>query len=439
MSDVTVALTQNTISVAVGNTVPYGVDSSAAFGTDNVAIRSDGTGRGVQSSKVVIADTGAVTTRQASTQDGIAVIGRAGGSGTYTATVTVATLSANTTLTIPALTGTVATLENAQTFTAAQTVSAADGVTIQQAATQDAVKIVGRAGGTGSYSATIAPPTLSGNVTITLPAASVDLGTGVFATSAFGTDNRMLRSDGTSRNAQASAITVDDSGNLSGAASVVIGTDPTGSELLRVGGDSVINGSVVISSTGATARASSLFIDQASAIKSRLFTLGSGTSTTGEIEILCFSSNASAGNSVLTLQASRIAANSACVLQLGNTTDATSPTDTSASLNTEGGLAVAKKIFNGDTTDASNKDTGSIVTEGGIAAEKSIFAGGDLQCSGVVKIDGTQVVKEQQAAIADESTADASDLATAIALANALKSKLNAALAMLRAHGLIAT
>jgi hypothetical protein len=127
------------------------------------------------------------------------------------------------------------------------------------------------------------------------------------------------------------------------------------------------------------------------------------------------------------------------IIKCDNTTDATGPTDTSASINTAGGGAFAKKIFNGDTTDATDKDTGSIVTEGGIAAEKSIFAGGDLKCSGVIKIDGTQVLKKQQAAIADESTADASDLATAIALVNALKSKLNTVLAMQRTHGFIAT
>ena len=41
------------------------------------------------------------------------------------------------------------------------------------------------------------------------------------------------------------------------------------------------------------------------------------------------------------------------------------------------------------------------------------------------------------AAVADEATANASDLATAIALANALKTKVNALLAALRAAGLM--
>jgi hypothetical protein len=55
-------------------------------------------------------------------------------------------------------------LNQAQTFTAAQTV--------RQAATQDGVKLEGRAGGSGSYAVTLTPTTLTGNVTLTLPDAS---------------------------------------------------------------------------------------------------------------------------------------------------------------------------------------------------------------------------------------------------------------------------
>jgi hypothetical protein len=55
---------------------------------------------------------------------------------------------------------------------------------------------------------------------------SVDLGSGgggsgdVLATSNFGNDNRILRSDGSAKNVQASAVTLDDSGNVSGLATV---------------------------------------------------------------------------------------------------------------------------------------------------------------------------------------------------------------------------
>jgi hypothetical protein len=48
--------------------------------------------------------------------------------------------------------------------------TSASGVMTQRAATQDAVKILGRAGGTGSYVATLTTATLSASVTLTLPA-----------------------------------------------------------------------------------------------------------------------------------------------------------------------------------------------------------------------------------------------------------------------------
>jgi hypothetical protein len=56
-----------------------------------------------------------------------------------------------------------------------------------------------------------------------------------------------------------------------------------------------------------------------------------------------------------------------------------------------------------------------------------------------VKVAGNQVLTNRQTAIADVTTANATDLTTAIALANANKAKINTILAMLRTHGLIAT
>lgn len=60
-----------------------------------------------------------------------------------------------------------AALTGGNTFTGTQT--------IQAAATQDAVKLAGRAGGTGSYSVTITPTTLGGNRTATLPDANTTI------------------------------------------------------------------------------------------------------------------------------------------------------------------------------------------------------------------------------------------------------------------------
>lgn len=57
----------------------------------------------------------------------------------------------------------------AGTFTAAQTFRAANAVRSEAAATQDAVVLAGRAGGTSSYAVTLTPTTLSANRTATFP------------------------------------------------------------------------------------------------------------------------------------------------------------------------------------------------------------------------------------------------------------------------------
>lgn len=48
--------------------------------------------------------------------------------------------------------------------------TSASGIQNQQASAQDAIAIKGRAGGTGSYIATLTPPTLSASITLTMPA-----------------------------------------------------------------------------------------------------------------------------------------------------------------------------------------------------------------------------------------------------------------------------
>jgi hypothetical protein len=66
-----------------------------------------------------------------------------------------------TTMTFPSTSATIARTDAAQTFTGTQTV--------QAAATQDAVALAGRAGGTSSYVSTLTPTTLSASRTVTLP------------------------------------------------------------------------------------------------------------------------------------------------------------------------------------------------------------------------------------------------------------------------------
>jgi hypothetical protein len=104
-----------------------------------------------------------------STQDGLILAGRAGGSSSYRITLQPTTLASSTTLSLPNVTDTVATIGTAQTFTAAQTFRAASAIRSEAASTQDAVVIAGRAGGTSSFASTITPTTLSASRTVTLP------------------------------------------------------------------------------------------------------------------------------------------------------------------------------------------------------------------------------------------------------------------------------
>lgn len=111
----------------------------------------------------------AVRSEAASTQDAVVVAGRAGGTGSYAVTLTPATLASSTTLTLPNVTDTIATIGTAQTFTAAQTFRAANAIRSEAASTQDAIILAGRAGGTSSYAITLTPATLSASRTLTLP------------------------------------------------------------------------------------------------------------------------------------------------------------------------------------------------------------------------------------------------------------------------------
>ena len=113
-------------AVVAFNGTDYVIVGMAGAGTvtDNAVVRFDGTtGKLVQNSVVTIADStgdiagaGSITstsasgilTRAAATQDGVELIGRAGGSSSYKVTLTPTTLGGNRTLTLPDTTGTVA-------------------------------------------------------------------------------------------------------------------------------------------------------------------------------------------------------------------------------------------------------------------------------------------------------------------------------------------
>ena len=161
------------VTLSAGQSATVAYDSVAgdyvlvgsASGAGNVTLSANNAFTGANTFYNATGQTFAPT----STNDGIIVLGRAGGSSSYRVTLAPTTLSASRTLTLPDATDTVATIGTAQTFTAAQTFRAANAIRSEAASTQDAVVIAGRAGGTGSYAITLTPATLAASRTLTLP------------------------------------------------------------------------------------------------------------------------------------------------------------------------------------------------------------------------------------------------------------------------------
>lgn len=156
-----------------------------ASATDNAVVRFDGTtGKLVQNSAATIADTtGDIT---AGKYNGLTVSTTTGTltltNGKTFAVQNTLTLSGtdSTTMTFPATSQTLAGLAvSSQIFTTAQTFRAASSVRAEAAATQDAIVLAGRAGGTSSYAVTFTPTTLSAGRTVTLPDADINFTTGL--------------------------------------------------------------------------------------------------------------------------------------------------------------------------------------------------------------------------------------------------------------------
>jgi len=102
-----------------------------------------------------------------------------------------------------------AKLADAQTFTGAKTFRVGNAIRSEVAATQDAIVIAGRAGGTASYAVTLIPTTLAANRTVTLPDGNVTMiagTTAVLATAQTFTAQQTLSSGLVIQTATAAAI-----------------------------------------------------------------------------------------------------------------------------------------------------------------------------------------------------------------------------------------
>lgn len=204
---------------------------------------------------------GSLTARAAATQDAVVLTGRAGGTGSFGVSLTPTTLTASRTVTLAdgdttLQAGTMATTGGTLAQFAATTsaqllgiisdetgsgslvfantptlvtpnIGAATGtslaatggsVTVRNAATQDAVILTGRAGGTSSFGVTLTPTTLTANRTVTLADGNTTLQAGTMATTG-GT----LAQFAATTSAQLAGVISDETGS----GSLVFGTSPT--------------------------------------------------------------------------------------------------------------------------------------------------------------------------------------------------------------------
>jgi hypothetical protein len=191
------------------------VTAAANFGTDNRVLRSDGAAKGAQASGLTLDDSANLSGIAALSATTIELghasdttIARSGagdisieGNAIYRAGGTDVTVADG---------GTGASTAAAGFRALAEGVGSTQGQVLYRDASQWAALSPGSAGQVLTSGGAAANPSWT---TVT--------GTGdVTAAANFGTDNRLLRSDGTAKGAQASGLTVDDSANLSGLPSV---------------------------------------------------------------------------------------------------------------------------------------------------------------------------------------------------------------------------
>jgi hypothetical protein len=163
-------------------------DAGANWGTNNLTVGRNGSTIGGLAQDLVCDITGANVQLiyDGTTWEIYAQIGGNGGNavtltGTQTLTNKTISGSSNTITDVSLTTGVTGTLPIANGGTGATTLAGANIAvtnavntftgtqTVQAAATQDAVIIAGRAGGTSSYAVTLTPTTLSANRTVTIP------------------------------------------------------------------------------------------------------------------------------------------------------------------------------------------------------------------------------------------------------------------------------
>lgn len=163
---------QNANTAAAGRPVIVPPGSYAITGTLTGTYQAFGTQPTFVGGTVILNIIGKQTVRAATTQDGISLQGRAGGTSNYEVALTPTTLSASRTATFPDANITVAALQVAQTFSAQQTLTG--GLVVQSIAAADIAAIANAINTTNKVQGKVVYDTTNNRLMVANGAAAAD-------------------------------------------------------------------------------------------------------------------------------------------------------------------------------------------------------------------------------------------------------------------------
>jgi hypothetical protein len=409
---------------------PNAVNAPSPFGADNRLVKTQGVNRDLESTGITVSDTDDMS--------GLATLSVIGGA-TFGGILTVSDTAQSTNSTTGAMvvTGGMGIGEN---------LNLAGDLLVDNNANVIGSFTIGT--GTSSYDF----PTTIGSIGQVLTVSSSggllfenssSSATVVNAPIVFGADNRLVKSDGVTRDVQVTGITLSDTDDISGINTINIisdstiggslaltsttsSTDTTSgslivtggigiSENLNVGGDLTTGGIITVSNTTASTSTGTggIVIEGGVGIGGDVNiggTLSAGNISlgTGDLTISSTTQSTSNGTGALTVVGGiGIGGNlnvggtldvdsTADIAGVMTVADATQSTDTtSGSLVVSGGVGIAKNLYIGgltnieNTVQSSSTANGSLTTDGGVGIAKNLNVGGDYELTGTMIINDT--------------------------------------------------